>query len=191
MTIRIAYPSAESRNIVKDGKIIEFNQWNEIDKMYGPITQSFCGENRYIGVKNIFEFYITPGCELNIIPRDAIQCLVRMEWTFADFFADGGTTTFIDRLAASLGIHGSDIKIVSVYEGSLIIDYKVYTPFDDPVSLEVLRVQQISMFANNQMNLGAPILDSSVNTVNIITDGVVTADGYSPIIITPTLTNTI
>lgn len=114
-----------------------------------------------------------------------------MEWTFADFFADGGTTTFIDRLAASLGIHGSDIKIVSVYEGSLIIDYKVYTPFDDPVSLEVLRVQQISMFANNQMNLGAPILDSSVNTVNIITDGVVTADGYSPIIITPTLTNTI
>ena len=59
MTIRIAYPSAESRSIVKDGEIVEYNQWDEEEHMYGPITQSFCGENRYIGVKNILEFYIT------------------------------------------------------------------------------------------------------------------------------------
>lgn len=65
-TIRIHYPSAESRNIVKNGQIIEFNQWDEAQKMYGPIRQKFCGENRYIGVKNIFEFYLTPGCTLRI-----------------------------------------------------------------------------------------------------------------------------
>lgn len=62
MTLRIAYPSAVSRSMMKDGKEIEYNQWNETLHMYGPITQSFCGENRYIGVKNIFEFYLETDC---------------------------------------------------------------------------------------------------------------------------------
>jgi len=38
MTLRIAYPSAESRALVKDGKMIEYTQWNETLHMYGPIT---------------------------------------------------------------------------------------------------------------------------------------------------------
>ena len=66
MQIRIAYPSALSRNIVKDGKIIEYNQWDEKLHMYGPVKGDFCGENRYIGVKNIFEFYLTLDFELQI-----------------------------------------------------------------------------------------------------------------------------
>lgn len=45
---------------------------------YGPILQTKCGENRYIGVKNILEFYISVGCTLKIEPKDAIQTLVRM-----------------------------------------------------------------------------------------------------------------
>ena len=48
-----------------------------------------------------------------------------MEWTFAEFFADGGTTTFVDRLTSSLGIHASQVKIVSVYEGSLVVNYEI------------------------------------------------------------------
>ena len=72
MTIRIAYPSAMSRSITINDKIIEYTQWNETLHMYGPITQSYCGENRYIGVKNILEFYLSNGCTLKIIPRDAI-----------------------------------------------------------------------------------------------------------------------
>jgi hypothetical protein len=38
MTLRIAYPSAVSRKIVKDKKVIEYNQWNETLHMYGPVT---------------------------------------------------------------------------------------------------------------------------------------------------------
>lgn len=72
MTLRIAYPGAESRSLTKDGKVIEFTKWDEKLHMYGPITQSYCGENRYIGVKNIFEFYLEAGCTIKIIPRDAI-----------------------------------------------------------------------------------------------------------------------
>jgi hypothetical protein len=51
--------------------------------------------------------------------------MVRMEWTFQSFYKAGGTTTFMNRIAGSLGIHASTIKIVSVYEGSLIVNYAI------------------------------------------------------------------
>jgi hypothetical protein len=51
--------------------------------------------------------------------------MVRMEWTFEEFFDNRGTTQFIDRVAGSLGIHASTIKIVSVYDGSLVVNYGV------------------------------------------------------------------
>ena len=48
-----------------------------------------------------------------------------MEWTMDSFFAKGGTTAFVDRLAGSLGIHASSIKMVSVYQGSLVVNYAI------------------------------------------------------------------
>lgn len=53
------------------------------------------------------------------------MCNVRLEWTFEEFWADGGTTKFADRMSAALGIHASDIKIVSVYKGSVGIEYVI------------------------------------------------------------------
>jgi len=46
-----------------------------------------------------------------------------MEWSVADFYSDGGVVSFTSRLAATLGIHASRIKIVAVYKGSTIADY--------------------------------------------------------------------
>jgi hypothetical protein len=138
-TIRIAYPGSESRAIYKDGTEISYNAWDDSIAGYGPITQSFCGENRFIGVQNILEFYITEGCELQIKPRNAIQTKVRMEWTLDEFFSGGGTTTFVDRITASLGIHASEVKIVSVYEGSLVVNYEVSVPGDDAKALDDLK----------------------------------------------------
>lgn len=41
------------------------NPWDEKIRGYGPVEgDKGCGENRYIGVKNILEFYITEGCTL-------------------------------------------------------------------------------------------------------------------------------
>jgi hypothetical protein len=56
-----------------------------------------------------------------------------MEWTFDEFFTAGGSTTFMDRIAGSLGIHASTIKIVSVYEGSLVVNYAIEN--DDAAAL--------------------------------------------------------
>jgi len=64
--------------------------------------------------------------------------MVRMDFTLEAFFSDGGTTNFIDRLSSSLGIHASDVKIVSVYEGSLVVNYELTTSDDDPEALVAL-----------------------------------------------------
>lgn len=69
--------------------------------------------------------YITANCTFEIEPRDAIQTAVRLEWTLDQFYSDGGTTKFVDRLAATLGIHPGSIKVVGVYEGSLILKYDI------------------------------------------------------------------
>lgn len=45
------------------------------------------------------------------------------------------------------------------------------------------------MIASGGMNLGAPIVDFSQNTVAVVNDGILTADGYDPIVITSTSTN--
>lgn len=158
-TIRISYPGAESRAIYVDGNLIQSNQWDDKKAQYGEIKQKFCGENRFIGVKNILEFYLTAECKLTIKPRNAIQTLVRMEWSMEAFFADGGTTTFVDRLTSSLGIHASDVKIVSVYEGSLVVNYEISAPDGDVAALQAIQAKQDEMMSSGSINLGAPVLE--------------------------------
>jgi hypothetical protein len=181
MIVRIAYPGAESRQILKDGKRVDMNQWDESIRMYGEVTRSFCGENRYIGVKNILEFYLTQGCKLQIAPRNAIQTMVRMEWSVDEFFNNGGTTTFVDRVAGSLGIHASTIKVVSVYEGSLVVNYDIAVddPADDSSSsgesastastpaeqLAEIKAKQTAAFSTGGMDLGAPITDVELTVI--------------------------
>ncbi len=76
-----------------------------------------------MGVINILEFYLNKGCSVFIVPIDSIQSSVRMNWTLNEFFKDGGTTKFVDRIAASLGIKIANVKVVSVYTGSVVVDY--------------------------------------------------------------------
>lgn len=111
--------------------------------------------------------------------------MVRMEWTFKDFFSKGGTTAFSDRVAGSLGIHASQIKVVSVYEGSLVVNYEMTVAQGEPASkLLALKKKQTEMYATGKMDLGAPILDVQTGEDPIISDGQVTAQGFEPIVIT-------
>lgn len=192
MTVKIAYPSALSRSVLKDGEVIEYNTWDKTippNGMYGVITQSACGENRYIAVKNILEFYIDAGCRLDVIPRDAIQTSVRLEWTMDEFFAAGGTTSFVDRLCGSLGIHASTVKVVSVFQGSVGVDYEITPSADEPVSIEVIRRRQTQAFATGSLDLGAPVLDVVQGEDVLVADGVTVAVGFPPIVLVTTSTN--
>jgi len=177
---------------------VKNTKWDKKQRGYKGITGVTCGENRYIGVKNILEFYITPGCVIDIKPQRRIACSVRMKWTMTEFFASGGTTKFVDRLASSLGIFASQIKIVSLFEGSLVIDYDILSKSDDTndedeteslAELQEVQKKQTEMMATGKLDLGAPILDSNVEGGSVISNGVVTAPDYEPIIITETPTN--
>ena len=175
MLVRIAYPDAVAYQIQVGGKYIDMNQWSDLEKNYAPIKRSFCGENRYLAINNILEFYITPKCSITITPRNAIMSKVRMEWTIEDFYAKGGTTNFVDRLAASLGIHASTIKVVGVYQGSLVVDYNIFSPNDDSTALKALEKKQTEQIVTGQIDLGAPVLDFVANSAPVVTDGIVTA----------------
>jgi len=62
-----------------------------------------------------------------------------MEWTMNEFFDNGGTTSFIDKVAGSLGIHASTIKVVGVYDGSVVVDYEIEPDKNLSQSVNVLK----------------------------------------------------
>jgi hypothetical protein len=92
-----------------------------------------------------------------IEPVDAIMSTVRLDWTTDEFFADGGTTEFIDRLAGSLGIHASEIKVAAVWEGSVYVEF-IITPSDEDTDIEELEATLYEMIESGEIDLGAPIL---------------------------------
>jgi hypothetical protein len=153
----------------------------------------FCGENRYLAADenkgNRFEFYIDGKCEIEIRPRDAIMTKVRMEWTMKEFFDNGGTTAFIDRLCASLGIHASTVKVVGVNKGSVLVNYEITPAEDEPLSLEQIKEKQTTSFATGTLDLGAPILEASDGGEAIVEDGVVVAAGFTKTVLVKTDTN--
>ena len=86
---------------------------------------------------------MTAGCTIKIAPVDSIQTKVRLEWTLNEFFADGGTTKFVDRLAASLGIHASTIKVVAVYQGSVVVEFQITDSSTTGTSINLSSVQAL------------------------------------------------
>jgi len=108
--------------------------------------------------------------------------MVRMEWTMDEFFNNGGTTKFIDRVAGSLGIHASTIKIVSVYEGSVVLNYDIVPDENEANPQEALKrihKVQTKKFSTGKMDLGAPILDVQAKQV-VATDETPATESAQP-----------
>jgi len=103
-----------------------------------------------------------------------------LEWTFEAFEAAGGTTNFVDRLAASLGIHASTIKVVDVYTGSLVVKYDITPNKDEPLDLAQLKKKQTKKFAEGKVSFaeGVTVLDVTSGSEKVISGGVVTAIGF-------------
>lgn len=131
--LTIRYPDAGAYKLYdKRGELIIPTEWDNVIETWGIPQGRFCGENRYVGVQNFLQFWMEPGCTIFIHPRDAIMLAVRLEWTLKAFFQEDGITKFTDRMAAALGIHKADLKVVQVYEGSVIVEFQVFAPDDDP-----------------------------------------------------------
>ena len=170
--VRITYSNAGTYTIYDDNdNVIESTEYDVSTESWGQLPRQRCGENRYEGVKNILEFYITPGCPLVIRPRDAIMLGVRLEFTVTEFFASGGVTSFVDRMAASLGIHAADIKVVSVYEGSVIIDFQIISNILDetPLDLEVVTETFAAVVTTMDSFMGSPVLNAVSTGIQLVT----------------------
>lgn len=120
---------------------------------------------------NILEFYITPDCPLHVQPRNTIMLGVRLEFEMNEFFESGGVTTFIDNMAASLGIHKADLRVVAVYQGSTIIDFEVISGFLEDTPLDLAKVEEdfITLMAVSPEFMGSAILSAVASTIPIIT----------------------
>lgn len=111
------------------------------------------------------------------------------------FYMNGGTTTFVDRLAAVLGIHVSSIKVVGVYEGSLVVDYNIFQTQEggsatNGTFLEAVKRRQMEVVRDTGTDpnipvdwLGAPVLDFSAGSsgetqIPVVSDGVLTVEAF-------------
>jgi hypothetical protein len=154
--------------------------WDEKAKTWAKPTGKYCGEFRFEGVINRLQFYITPNnCVLTIKPRDAIMLAIRMEFTMAEFFAKGGITTFTDRMAASLGIHRADLKVVTVYEGSTIVEFAVMSDEYSVVEVDLEKVKETydAFVKENPDFMGSKILGAIMNGEPIFGDPFGDEDG--------------
>jgi hypothetical protein len=79
--VKIPYPTAGTYSVRANGVKIAPQPFDEELGHPTQLPKSTCGENRYQNIANWLEFYITPGCEINIKPLDAIVGAVRMQWT--------------------------------------------------------------------------------------------------------------
>lgn len=113
--------------------------WDYDIETYAVPVGDRCGENRFIGVKNFLQFWIEPGCTIYVYPRDAIMLAIRLEWNVREFFQEKAVGKFTDRLAAVLGIHKADVKVVQVYQGSVVVAFQIFAGEDDVSPAETLK----------------------------------------------------
>lgn len=165
--IKIPYPNAGSYTVFANGNEKPYTPWDKTAGRHGALTKrAGCGENRYVGVENFLEFYLTPNCEIKVVPRDSIMVSVRLDWTLEEFYAANGVDNFTDRMAAVLGVHASQIKVVAVYQGSVIVEYFVETLPEDEEPEKTLNEIQLNFYdavVSGNLDLGAPIIDAMAN----------------------------
>lgn len=91
---------------------------------------------------------------------------IRLEFTMDEFFAKGGVTTFTDRMAAVLGIQKADLKVVSVYEGSTIVEFQV---IDDPEAEVHVNLQEVKTIFDTVIKTVSTFMDSPI--LSAVADG--------------------
>jgi hypothetical protein len=170
--ITIPYPDAGAYKVYDENKELAIpTDWNYRTEQWDIPSGRYCGENRYVGLENTLQFWIEPGCTLFVAPRDAIMLAVRLEWTVKEFFQEDGIGKFTDRMATSLGIHKADLKVVQVYEGSVIVEFQVMTEEGDEDPTATLKKIEKTFEAVTPTlgdSLGAPVMQIVTSDGNIV-----------------------
>ena len=110
---------------------------------------------------------MTPNCSIWIEGVDVIQTNIRLNWTLSGFKENGGTNKFKENLADSLGIKQTFIQILSVREGSVIVDFQIVQAEEDSTfqkkgGLSQVKNDLYQKIETQKLWLGAPILNATV-----------------------------
>lgn len=98
-----------------------------------------------------------------------------------EFYSAGGVTSFVDRVSAALGIHASQMKVVAVYTGSVVVDYEIKAEEQTDTSssqstnsaaqLRAIESKLNEVVASGDTEVfGAPVLSASTNGNAVIED---------------------
>lgn len=62
--VRVPYPEASSYDVLVDNLLIDPQPWDTAinEQKLLDLKTAKCGDNRYVGVKNHLDFFVTPGC---------------------------------------------------------------------------------------------------------------------------------
>ena len=136
-----------------------------------------CGAHIYFPSNSTIIWVVpTNNCEVKIKKLKTINIAMRLDVDVADFYNDIGTSSFIDKIAALLGIHTSQLKIVGIRKGSTIIDFVIKTLEDsdggqsgssvgDNQELNRIREDLIMKVQNGELDVGAPLLNLEAHVV--------------------------
>ena len=87
MLVTVRYPDAGAYKVYDEYQELAIpTDWDYNEETWARPTGRYCGENRFEGVINRLQFWITPGCTLYVVPRDAIMLSIRLEWTVKEFY---------------------------------------------------------------------------------------------------------
>lgn len=106
---------------------------------------------------------------------------IRLEWTLKAFYADDGIARFSDRMAAVLGVHTADLKVVQVYEGSVIIEFQIYTEEDDPEPERTLQTVEEN-FEKAIPTLGADDFGAPIMQIVTHEGKIISMEGYEDLV---------
>lgn len=70
--VAVPYPNAGAYQVVMKDVVQKVSKWDPKLGRNAALAKRRCGENRFVGIANILEFYLTPGCELTVRPLDSI-----------------------------------------------------------------------------------------------------------------------
>lgn len=96
---------------------------------------------------------------------------IRLEWTLKEFFEEDSIGKFTDRMAAVLGIHKADLKVVQVFEGSVIIEFQIFAEEGDSnptATLQILEQKFVEAAPTLGDSLGAPVMQIVTSEGTII-----------------------
>lgn len=98
---------------------------NNIKAELLPNSSSPAGYGYLARADRFLSLIVRGETAVEVVVEQILQISLTLEMTIEEFFATGGTTTFLQRMSLLLDIDPSTIRIVDVRAGSTVIDFEI------------------------------------------------------------------